>query len=305
MKKLILVLLVSISIIGSIFAEENQQNSGANLYTFFVNIANEQFDFPLIGFVNIAGGDHNSSQMGFINWNQNNFKTLQMGFVNTIGGNMAGLQMGFVNTIVGKNAIGSQLGFVNTNINEFSGFQMAFINITKQLKGFQFGFINYSDSIEKGIPIGFLSIVRNGGYKAVELGISEISPFNLSFKIGVEKFYTSFIVAYNPFREGIREQIFWGTGIGTNIRMGETFFFNPEIIFHHSINENSQNYISFVPYFGYKFMPNLSIVAGPSILWTYSNNNETRDPFINILKYDINERHKLFLGGRISLRFHW
>jgi hypothetical protein len=39
------------------------------------------------------------------------------------------------------------------------------------------------------------------------LGVSEISPFNLAFKIGIKKFYTSFNVAYNPFRDGIREQI--------------------------------------------------------------------------------------------------
>lgn len=304
MKKFVLASVLAVLIIGSNFAGENEKN-GINLYTFFVNIVNEQFRFPLVGFVNIADGNHNSPQIGFINWNQSNFKTLQMGFVNTIGGDMGGLQMGFVNTIFGENAEGLQMGFVNTSVNKFSGSQISFINVTKQLKGLQLGFINYADSVEEGIPIGFLSIVRNGGYKAIELGVSEISPFNLSFKIGLEKFYTSFTVAYNPFKEGIREQIIWGAGLGTIIRIGETFLFNPEIIFYNSINGNFQNYISFVPHFGYRLMSNLSIVAGPSIVWTYSKNNEMQEPFINILKYDINEGHKLFLGGRIGVRIHW
>jgi hypothetical protein len=304
MKRFVLASVLAVLIIGSNFADENEKN-GSNLYTFFVNIVNEQFRFPLVGFVNIADGDHNSPQIGFINWNQNNFKTLQMGFVNTIGGDMGGFQLGFVNTIGGENAGGLQMGFVNTSVNKFSGAQISFVNVTKQLKGLQLGFINYADSVEEGIPIGFLSIVRNGGYKAIELGVSEISPFNLSFKIGLEKFYTSFTVAYNPFKEGIREQIILGSGLGTIIRIGKTFFFNPEIIFHNSINGNFQNYTSFVPYFGYRLMSNLSIIAGPSIVWTYSNNNEMQEPFVNILKYDINERHKLFLGGRIAVRIHW
>jgi hypothetical protein len=74
MKKFVIALALSISIIGANFADENQQNSSINLYTFFVNIVNKQFRFPLVGFINIADGDHNSPQIGFINWNQNNFK---------------------------------------------------------------------------------------------------------------------------------------------------------------------------------------------------------------------------------------
>jgi hypothetical protein len=148
--------------------------------------------------------------------------------------------------------------------------------------------------------------VRNGGYKAIESGVSEISPFNVAFKIGSEKFYTSFTVAYNPFRDGIREQIILGVGFGTIIYMGEKFFFNREVIFHSSINDKFQNYISLVPYLGYKLMPNLSIAAGPSIVWAYSNGgNEVQEPFMNILKHEINERHTLFFGGRVSLRIQW
>ncbi|MDR1507929.1 MAG: hypothetical protein LBI67_12595 [Treponema sp.] len=50
----------------------------------------------------------------------------------------------------------------------------------------------------------------------------------------------------------------------------------------------------------------VNIVAGPSMAWTYSNNgNEAQEPFMNVLKYEINERHKLFFGGRIALRAQW
>jgi hypothetical protein len=350
MKKIIIVLVLSTSIAGLNFAQENQQNDGINLYTFFLNIINEQFRFPLIGFVNIAGGSHSLPQIGFVNWNQNNFRTLQMGFINTVGGDTEGLQLGFVNTTiksftgvqmgfvntvggdteglqlgfvnttvksftgaqigfvntaVGENVGGLQLGFVNTTINKFSGAQISFVNITKHLNGLQLGFINYTDSIEKGIPIGFLSIVRNGGYKAIELGISEISPFNVSFKIGVERFYTTFIVSYNPFRESIRDQIIWGAGFGTIIPLGATFFINPELTAHNGINENFQH-TSFVPYFGYNILPNLSVVAGPSVIWAYAKENkDMENPFYHIFEYTINDDNKLYLGTRIAIRFRW
>jgi hypothetical protein len=319
MKKFVIAVFLFVSSIGLSFGQEGQKNNDTSVYTFFVNIVNEQFRLPLIGFINIVGGSHNSPQVGFVNWNQNDFATLQMGFVNTVGGDMTGLQMGFINTVVksfngaqlgfvntavGKDVNGLQLGFINTTINKFGGAQISFVNITKQLNGLQFGFINYADSIEKGIPIGFFSIVRNGGYKAIEIGVSEISPLNLSFKIGVEKFYTSFIVGYNPFRDGIPEQITWGAGFGTIIQLGKTFYFNPEITSHNGVDGNFINYVSIIPYFGYNIISNISIVVGPSLVWAY-NNKSIENPFYRIIEYSINDKNKLYLGARMGIRFRW
>ena len=334
MRKVILALVLSISVSGINFAQENQQDTNINFYTFFVNVVSEQFRFPLIGFINIAGGNHGSPQIGFVNWNQNNFSTVQLSFLNTAGGDMAGAQMGFVNTAaggvnglqlgfintvvqsfkgvqlgfvnmaVGEEANGLQLGLVNTSIHTFNGTQLSFVNITKQVNGLQFGFINYSDSIEKGMPIGFLSIVRNGGYKAIEFGVSELSPFNLSFKIGIEKFYTAFIVGYNPFREGVREQIMCGAGFGSIIKIRQLFYFNPEIMSYNGINDNVQHYLSIVPYFGYTIMPNVSVAIGPSVVWTYSD-TRIDNPFFRIIEHAINDTNKLYFGARLALRLCW
>jgi hypothetical protein len=253
MKKLVMTFVLCITIFGTNFAQEN------NVYTVFVNVVNEQFRFPLIGFVNIAGGSHSSPQIGFVNWNQNDFAGLQLGFINTVGGNMGGFQMGFVNTTT-DSFTGFQLGFVNTAVSGVNGVQL--------------GFINYAESIEQGIPVGFLSIVKTGGYRAIELGVSEFSPFNVSFKIGVERLYTSFIVSYNPFGDdGIREHVMLGAGFGTIIRLNETFFINPEITSYNTISDDFQSYMSFVPYIGYTMRPGLSIVAGPIIGWFYTDND--------------------------------
>jgi hypothetical protein len=300
MKKLILSLVLSISIGGLNFAQD-----GRNLYTLLVNVVNEEFRFPLLGAVNIAGGSHNLPQIGFVNWNQNDFATVQMGFINTAGGDMAGLQSGFVNTVAGGTR-GIQLGFVNTSVNRIDGAQVAFFNFTKQLNGLQLGFINYVDSIENGIPIGFLSIVRNGGYKAVELGVSEISPFNVSFKIGVERLYSSFIVSYNPFDDGIRDKIIWGVGLGSIIPIDQKFFLNPEITTHHAINERFQHYLGIVTSFGYTITSNLSVVAGPSLVWTYVDNDKgVETPFYRIAEHSIDDSNKLIVGARMAFRFRW
>jgi hypothetical protein len=149
-----------------------------------------------------------------------------------------------------------------------------------------------------------LSIVKNGGYKAIEVGFSEISPFNLSFKIGVERFYTSFIVGYNPFKDGIREEIIWGAGFGSIIQLGKIFYLNPEITAYNRINEGFQQYVSIIPYFGYNIIPNLSIIIGPSVVWAYED-NDAGSPFFKIGEYSINEENKLYFGVRIALRYRW
>ena len=303
MKKFIIAFILYITIFGTSYARENHQSNSYNLYTFFVNVVNERFHFPLIGFVNIAGGSHNLPQIGFVNWNQDDLTGLQLGFINTVGGNIAGLQMGFINTTV-HSFTGFQLGFVNTASDGVDGAQISFINVTKHLNGLQLGFINYVDSIEQGIPVGFLSIVREGGYRAVESGISELSPFNVSFKIGIEQFYTSFSVSYNPFGDGIREQVMLGGGFGTIIRLNESFFINTEITSNNAVTGSYQQYLNFVPYIGYNITSNLSIVAGPSIAWHYAD-KDLIPIFYNIGQYSINDDNKLYFGAKAAVRFSW
>jgi hypothetical protein len=216
-------------------------------------------------------------QLGLFNWNQNNFSTLQTGIFNFAGGAMNGAQIGLINTTAGV------------------------------ISGVQIGLINYADSVEEGIPIGLLSIVKKGGYKAIELGASEIAPFNLSFKIGVEQFYTSFVFSNNPFRDTIREWIILGIGFGSIIRLNETFFINPEITSHYTVTEDIQHYLGVTPYIGYNIIPNLSIVVGPSLTWAFGwdKGKEPDEPFYNMLRHRINNKSSLYLGTRMAFRFRW
>ena len=312
--------------------------SGDNIYTFFVNIVSEPFPFPLFGFVNIARGNLGLAQFGFANWNTGNFYGLQGGFVNTIGGKLKGVQGGFINTAVGgvegvqggfinitagdtrgvqggfvnttRAFTGIQGGFVNTATRESQGVQAGFVNVSLQkLKGMQFGFINYADSVEGGIPIGFISVVRNGGYRAVEYSLSEFYPVNLGFKIGVEKFYSTIYVGYNPF-DGFKPESFaTGWGMGSILRINDSFFFNPELIGITPIN-NGSSISSLIPFFGYKLSDNFSVTVGPSVSWVSANTNDEQyvplKPFFKIAEYvfEGDDRNRsIVLGARAAVRF--
>jgi hypothetical protein len=180
----------------------------------------------------------------------------------------------------------------------------------------QFGFINYADSVEGGIPIGFISVVRNGGYRAVEYSLSEFYPVNLGFKIGIEKFYSTIYVGYNPF-DGFKPESFaTGWGMGSILRINDSFFFNPELIQYSPVTDGL-NYLSFsassvlslVPFFGYKLSDNFSVTVGPSISWVRDSNNEQYvpiKPFFKFAEYvfEGDDRNRsIVLGVRAAVRF--
>ena len=296
-------------------------SQGTNFYSFFVNVVNQDFKFPLIGFVNVAAGEHNNAQIGFVNYNSRSFKGLQAGFVNVVGDSLTGVQLSFINTVAGNTAglqagfvnttkkmNGAQLGFVNTAITGAYGFQLGFINTARQkLKGFQLGFVNYADTLESGIPIGFLSIVKRGGYQAVEYSFSEFYPVTVGFKTGVEKFYTAVYFAYNPFQEQSLNSFAFGFGIGSIIPIKNSFFFNPEINHFNTLplNDNG-NLTSLTPFFGYNFNRHFSIAVAPAVTWNASYDGaELLKPFFNIKNFEINKRNTVVVGARLGVRYRF
>jgi hypothetical protein len=316
---------------------ESSYSSEKNIYSFFVNIVNEPFPFPLFGFVNIARGNHGLVQAGFVNWNSRNFYGFQGGFINSIGGELRGVQGGFINTAIGG-VDGVQGGFINVTAGDTRGVQGGFINTTgafrgiqggflniatrggrglqagygniswQTLRGTQVGFVNYADSIEGGIPIGFISIVRHGGYRAVEYNFTEFHPMGLGLKLGVEKFYTTIYVAYNPI-DGLRlENLATGFGIGSIFPINDKFFFNPEMSLMSSHMEDSPDLISLVPFFGYRLGEHFSISAGPSVTWVHAyGDSALPKPLFSIVEHtfaeDDTNKNSIVVGVRASVRF--
>ncbi|MCL2273220.1 MAG: caspase family protein [Treponema sp.] len=305
---------------------EAEAGSKSNLYTFFFNVVYEPFIFPLIGFVNINIGSHKILQVSFVNWNTADFSGFQTGFVNTAGGNFSGFQAGFVNTVAGDfsgfqtgfvninagETKGAQVGFVNTSVKEMIGPQIGFVNVAiKPIKGIQLGLVNYADSIN-GIPVGFISIVRKGGYQAVEYSFSELHTYNVAFKIGIDKFYTNIIFAYNQTSGFSWDNFATGLGFGSMIPIIKEFLYiNPELNSLSSFNEkNNVNSNSFVLYTGCN-IGKFNIAAGPSLTWIRANGLLDRKPLneisqvFSLYSYDINEYNRLLIGARLAVRFRF
>ena len=224
----------------------------------------------LAGFGNVVGGQTEGFQAaGFFNVNKSTTRSMQAaGFINVVGDSMIGFQAAGFTNIVKKQSTGTQLagfanitggevqawqaagfaniakgnvqgaqtaGFINT-AGDLDGFQAAgFINIARKVKGVQLGFINVADSVESGVPIGFLSFVRKNGYRKFEFSGSESLYAHAAFKIGVPQLYNIFAVGYQPQAGYFR----WGAGygLGTERQLSPRTVANLEGMYYH-INED-------------------------------------------------------------------
>jgi hypothetical protein len=266
----------------------------------FINSAGGEVKGSQTGFVNAAGSSFSGAQIGFVNATGGNFKGALAGFVNAVGGSAEGLQAGFVNACGGKTK-GAQLAFVNVNGNSLKGLQAGFVNIARTFNGLQLGFVNLTDSIEKGFPIGFLSFIRKGGYKTIELSTTELYPFNLAFKTGVKSLYTSVTASWNPLTEDFYAL---GLGLGSLIPFSRTVYLNPEVNALGTYPGRSELY-SLNLQLGFTLSKRFQISLGPSVTWlNFNENGVTFEPVFSFYEYAINERNTIISGARFSVRYN-
>ncbi|MBN2777547.1 MAG: hypothetical protein JXR36_07885 [Bacteroidales bacterium] len=159
MKKIFVVLAVFMFSSSLVFAQkEAKPNENRTVvYTFFINVVPDNFQFPLIGFANYAHGDHNNLQAGFINSTKGKTNGAQFGYVNTSVGGVNGYQGAFIN-VCGNDLNGVQTGFVNAVASKTNGAQFGFVNIGgNDVDGAQFGFVNASAGKVDGIQTGYVN----------------------------------------------------------------------------------------------------------------------------------------------------
>lgn len=258
------------------------------------------------GFINSTKGEIYGLQNGFLN-SAEDLTGIQNGFINVIKYDLRGMQNGFINraetmkgiqdgfiNVVKYEALGLQNGFINT-AGSLTGVQLGFINATEKLNGVQIGFINTVDSLENGVPIGFLSFVRHGGYHAFEVSTDERYPVNLSYKIGVEKFYSFPIVSYNP---DLVDKYAVGFGFGSNLAFSKRFSFNPEIMSQFALSADPDIHHSLSASLGVYITPKLQLLAGPSLVWSQQYNDRAYYSFEEFL-----DEFTLTAGFKAALRY--
>jgi hypothetical protein len=166
-----------------------------------------------------------------------------------------------------QNAKGLQLATANISANELKGFQLGVLNFTKKLKGVQLGILNYLNDGEEGLPIGILSIVRNGLYE-LELTGGEVIYSNLNYKMGVERFYTIFKAGYSSYKNN--PVYSYGLGFGGNIPISEKqkisidLSYN-QIVYNNNWDRGILNILNKADFnYKYNFSEKFSLLIGPS-----------------------------------------
>jgi len=295
----------------------------------FINTTGKNVTGIQAGFINTGGDSLLGTQAGFVNTIKNSGVGTQLGFTNTAGGYLYGIQAGFLNTVSdsvtgiqagfvntgAQQVIGSQLGFVNTTkhlkgmqagfsntANVAVGTQIGFVNTSRTVKGFQLGFINVADTVEGGMPFGFLSFVKKGGFTAVEASVTEMYPYNLSFKVGIQKFYTVIAGSFNPEHPN---PFAVGAGFGAIFPLSNRFYLNPEALSQNNIGDFTQQNVSFTPYVGFIIMKKLHVVAGPSVVWNcIYDGNEFYKPLFSFSNNELDNKNKIITGLRVGVRYN-
>ncbi len=168
--------------------------------------------FQAAGLLNLVPGGRISQAAGLLNIVTEDTKGAQVsGLLNIAADSLKGAQIaGFVSVNAGKMHGVQVSGLANINSGKLRGAQIAgLLNYTRKLYGVQVGVFNVVDSVERGVPVGFLSFAGNG-YRTFEIAASENFYGMFSFKTGVRKFY-------NILSTGIgyrHDMVIWGWGYG-------------------------------------------------------------------------------------------
>ncbi|MFC2126292.1 hypothetical protein ACFLU5_15970 [Bacteroidota bacterium] len=228
----------------------------------------------IAGLVNNQSKDLTGMQAaGLVNVNNEKTKGFQVaGLVNANQDSIQGAQVAGLYNFTKTNSHGFQAaGLVNTNSGTIKGAQIAgLVNFTNSLRGFQLSFINIADTVESGVPIGFMSIVNRNGYRRMEVNANEILFLNYTFKTGISYFY-------NIISIGIRPELdyhTWGFtyGIGTIAPLNDKMNLNIDLT-STQVSESEDVWTSELNLFnrlelelGYRIGNRIEITAGPSLV---------------------------------------
>ena len=299
-----------------------------------VNVCNQELSGgQFAGFVNFVGKEAEAIQgAGLLNVNVGNFKGSQFsGFANVNNGTTKGIQASsFLNVSVDSIDGGQFAGFANFSRKSAKGFFAAgfaniatgnlkgvqisgFLNVAHELNGFQIGVFNICDTVTRGVPVGFLSFVRNGCHKfEIDFG-TDVSV--LSFKTGVNKFYN--ILSVGAAIEDDKLAYGIGYGIGTNIVLSKKSSIGIDLIaieLHKgSFQKHNYDLLNKLKInYAFKIVDRLTVYGGPSLNLrvtelAYDGEgelNEMGQPLLKIYERTNSDNYLTIYGGfNVGIRF--
>jgi len=180
-------------------------------------------------FTNIAYGEMTGIQASCFNLVNGEMKGIHIsGIANLVNGGMKGIQVSGIANLVSEEMRGIQIAGVGNGFANMTGLQIGgILNRVHTLRGLQIGLVSITDTIAKGISLSLVNIVKRGFYKEWELSFSDYANVALSYKMGMQKFYTIYTAGIN-----IIEDNLWivGIGFGNRTPIGNRFDFQPELV---------------------------------------------------------------------------
>jgi hypothetical protein len=280
------------------------------------NFTTESVDgVQMAGISNIAVKDVDVLQVaGILNLGENVGGFQVSGLINTARKSVGGFQIAGLANYARSVNMGQISGLGNIAARNVNGFQLGVLfNYAKTVGGGQIGLFNIADSVG-GTPVGLISFVRKG-YHKLEISSEEVLYANLTYKMGVRKFYNIFTIGFQPGGE----RPVWGVGYGFGGQIGQKkVVLNLDLkgtqIFEDVENQNFNASFRFVPQLGFHFAKKFAFFFGPALNLHVS---DLRDPgsgeFLsrivpeNLLLWEdvpgTNTLFQLWLGGTAGFRF--
>ncbi len=296
-----------------------------------LNITGKQMaGFQQAGGMNINIGSMKGMQIaGFLNLNTKKMSGATLAGVGTISDTLAGAAMGGVfnwnqhslksmemSSVVNRSYHGKNnfqlAGYVNVTKHGTTRFQIAgFVNRADTLTGMQLGVFNYS-RVAKGVPVGFLSIVKNG-YHKLEISHDELMFGTIGFITGVSKFHNIFIGGFNYKNPRLRT-IGYGVGSDLDLREKWKVCFNLTTQKITAANTDVTNWNILNKFYvgaGFLVSPKFRIDAGPTFNLfladvTAKNYKSTIDQLPANYFYNSTIDYtnlKMWVGAKISIKF--
>ena len=245
------------------------------------NFANDVLGLQFGGIANLSEFANGIQFAGITNLTDS-VKGIQFGGIANISKSVTGMQFAGITNLAEKNN-GFQFAGIYNGTDEISGYQFAGIaNVSNQVKGgsfggvfnrtgtltgVQFGVVNVIDTIDSGVSIALISIVKKNFYDEWALTFADYQNVGISYKLGMQKFYTIYSVGVNFIEDKL-----WvfGVGFGHRRALGKKIDFQPEIVSYNYHSENFKNYrntwANHVKFgFIYNLSPKLGIVVAPGI----------------------------------------
>ncbi len=252
-------------------ANANREQVGGTQFGGIINVAGK--GFTCLQCAGIANATINADiQIGGIVNTALSSRVQLAGIINCCKAQKNGTQIaGILNAVIQGDSTVQCAGI--GNIAKNADVQVGgILNIAKHVRGSQIGLINISEDCG-GVPVGLISIVKNGGKHEFEVSFSDALHTAVSFKLGVDRFYTIFSAGANYIDQPVQYAL--GCGFGTQWNLKNSWSNQLEVMeyeltenkkFHH---KNSLVQLKYT--FAREIAPHFNVFAGPVLNMTISD----------------------------------